>query len=42
MAEAQHRPSIVLELPPDRWLFCLVCQKPWPCPTSLTQDDAVR
>lgn len=26
-----HRPSIVLELPGDRWMFCLVCQQPWPC-----------
>lgn len=29
-----HRPSLVLELPPDRWMYCLVCQKPWPCPDA--------
>lgn len=29
-----HRPSVVLELPPDRWLYCLTCAKPWPCPDS--------
>lgn len=30
---SEHRPSIVLELPPDRWLYCLKCQKRWPCPS---------
>lgn len=29
-----HRPSLVLELPPDRWVYCLACQKPWPCPDA--------
>ena len=29
-----HRPSLVLELPPDRWVYCLRCQKPWPCPDA--------
>jgi hypothetical protein len=31
---SEHRPSLVLELPPDRWLYCLTCAKPWPCPDS--------
>ena len=29
-----HRPSLVLELPPDRWMYCLACAQPWPCPDS--------
>lgn len=29
-----HRPSIVTELPPDRWLYCVTCQQPWPCNDS--------
>lgn len=28
-----HRPSAVLELPRQMW-WCLICQKPWPCPTK--------
>lgn len=29
-----HAPSMVLELPADRCLFCLRCQRPWPCPDA--------
>ena len=29
--EPTHRPSAVLELPPDRWLYCLLCSMRWPC-----------
>ena len=31
-----HQPAPVLELAgsPDRWLFCVRCQKPWPCPDA--------
>jgi hypothetical protein len=29
-----HRPSLVLELPEERALFCLACAKPWPCPEA--------
>lgn len=29
-----HRPSLVLELHPSKWMWCLVCQKQWSCPTE--------
>ena len=34
-----HRPSVVLELPPDRWLYCLQCAKPWPCPDTTEENQ---
>ena len=30
----KHMPSIVAELPPDRWLYCLICSQKWPCPDA--------
>lgn len=33
-----HRPGIVFELPPERWLYCYACHKPWPCPDAPTDD----
>ena len=36
-----HRPSLVLELPPDRWVYCLACQKPWPCEDAPDGHEAL-
>jgi hypothetical protein len=27
----EHRPSVVLELRPPQWTFCLKCGQAWPC-----------
>lgn len=34
-----HRPSLVLELPTDRWTYCLQCAKPWPCDEAKEETD---
>jgi hypothetical protein len=35
--DGPHRPSMVLEMvavPPAYGMFCLSCQRPWPCPDA--------
>lgn len=34
--DQEHRPSLVLELPPGRQAWCVGCSKPWPCPDAPT------
>jgi len=38
----EHVPSIVAELPPDRWLYCLICSQKWPCPNAPIEEYVAR